>query len=205
MRAVNLLPLDARQQKQSTLSSVNSLSPTRIVRTGGAVAATLAVLLGLLYVHESSTVHSKQRKLAETTAQVQALQTKVAKIQATEKAAQSRLAIVQAVSNTRMNWDTTLMDLARVVPSGVFLTNLSAAAATTASISTAAPASTFTVAGSSPSYKATASVLDRLALLPWLTGITLQTSARQADGTVTFAAQGTVVPTTTTTTTGGTP
>jgi Tfp pilus assembly protein PilN len=195
MRPVNLLPLDARAQKQSTLSTVNSLPPQRIVRTGGAVAATLAVLLGLLYVHESSTVHSKQRKLADTTAQVQALQSKVAKIQATQKAAQSRLAIVQAVSNSRMNWDTTLMDVARVIPSGVFLNSLSAAAATTASVSTAAPASTFTVAGSAPSYKGTASVLDRLALLPWLTGVTLQTSARQPDGTVTFSAQGTVVQT----------
>jgi Tfp pilus assembly protein PilN len=195
MRAVNLLPLDARAQKQSTLSTVNSLSPTRIVRTGGAVAAAFVVLFGLLYVHERSAVHSKQRKLAETTAQVQALQTKVAKIQATQKAAAARLSIVQDVSTTRMNWDTTLMDLARVIPSGVFLTNLAAAAATTASVSTAAPASTFTVAGSAPSYKATASVLDRLTLLPWLTGVTLQTSARQDDGTVTFAAQGTVAQT----------
>jgi Tfp pilus assembly protein PilN len=194
MRAVNLLPLDARAQKQSGLSSVNSLSPTRIVRTGGAVAGTLVVLLGLLYVHERSTVHSKQRQLAETAAQVQSLQAKVDKIQATQRAAQARVSIVQSVSKSRMNWDTTLMDLAKVIPSGVFLQNLTAAAATTASVSTSGPASTFTVAGSAPSYKGTASVLDRLALLPWLSAITLQTSARQGDGTVTFSVQGTVVP-----------
>ena len=195
MQAVNLLPLDARVRKQSTLSSVNSLSPTKIVRTGGAAAAVIVVLFGLLYVHERSTVHSKQRKLADTTAQVQALQAKVAKIEATQKAAEARVAIVQAVATSRMNWDTTLMDLARVVPDGVFLTNLSAAAATTAAVSTLAAPATFTVAGSAPSYKGTASVLDRLELLPWLSAITLQTSARQADGTVTFSIQGTVVPT----------
>ncbi len=191
MRAVNLLPLDARLQKQR-LSAVNSVSPTRVVRVGGAAAAALVLLLAGVYVHERSSVHSKQQKLAQTDAQVASLQTKVARIQATQKAAESRLAIIQSVSATRMNWDSTLMDLARVVPSGVYLTSLTVTSPTAAAVSTAAPATTFTIAGSAPSHVSTASVLDRLALLPWLTNIELQTSGRQSDGTVSFSIQGTV-------------
>ncbi|HEY0417291.1 MAG TPA: PilN domain-containing protein [Gaiellaceae bacterium] len=191
MRAVNLLPLDARLQNQRR-STLATLNPTRVVRVGGAAAAVLAVLLGGLYVHERSSVHSKQQALAKTTSQVASLQTRVTKIQATQNQAQARLKIVQGVATTRMNWDRTLMDLARVIPSGVYLTSLTVTSPTTAAVSTAAPVTTFTVAGSAPSHVGTAGVLDRLALLPWLTNVELQTSGRQSDGTVTFSIQGTV-------------
>jgi len=192
MRPVNLLPAEARGQKQS-FAAFSSLSPTRVVQVGGAVAAAAVLLIGVAYVHERSVVKSKQNNLAATKAQLAVVQAKVAKVQSVQRLAAARVKIIDGVVTSRMNWDHTLLDLARVIPSGVYLSTLSAANATTASVSSAVPAATFTVSGSAPSYVGTAQVLDRLALLPWLSNIQLQTSARQQDGSVTFSVQGTVV------------
>jgi Tfp pilus assembly protein PilN len=139
-------------------------------------------------------VHSKQSRLSAAQAQLAGLQARVAKVQAEQRQAQARFAVVKSIATTRMNWDGTLLDLAKVLPSGVYLSNLSAAAATPSAVAATTGGTTpvFTVAGSAPSYVSTASVLDRLALLPWLTDIQLQTSARMADGSVMFSIQGTV-------------
>jgi Tfp pilus assembly protein PilN len=165
-----------------------------VLQRGGIAAGVVVLLLGVLYVHGRSVVHSKQNRLAATKAQLAVVQAKVAKVEATQKLARARFTVVQSIATSRMNWDGTLLDLARVIPSGVYLQSLSATAATKSAVSVTASASTFTVAGSAPSYVGTASVLDRLSLLPWLSDIALQTSARQADGSVTFSIQATVVP-----------
>jgi len=193
MRPVNLLPADARVQKQRVTFG-SSLAPNRVLQGGGVAAGIVVLLLGVLYVHNRSVVHSRQNQLAATTAQLASVQARLAKVEATRKKAQARLTVVQTIANTRMNWDRTLLDLARVLPNGVYLQSLSAAAATKSAVSATAATSTFTVAGSAPSYVSTASVLDRLALLPWLSDIALQTSSRQDDGSVTFSIQATVVP-----------
>ncbi len=191
MRAVNLLPVEARPQQQR-FSFGSSLQPNRVLQGGGVAIAVIAVLLGVLYVHGRSVVNSKQHTLTTTQAQLASIQARVAKVEAARKQAEARFSVVKSIVSTRMNWDGTLLDLAKVLPSGVYLSSLSVAAATSSVAVTAAPPSTFTISGSAPSYVSTASVLDRLGLLPWLTDITLQSSARQSDGTVQFSVQGTV-------------
>jgi Tfp pilus assembly protein PilN len=70
-------------------------------------------------------------------------------------------------------------DLGRVLPTGVTLTSLSASGPTpTAAPAAPAAASTFTIAGETSSHVRVATVLDRLAVLPWLSDITLQSSTR---------------------------
>lgn len=191
MRAVNLLPDDARpQQQRFTFGS--TLAPNRVLQGGGAAIALVVVLFGFLYVHGRSVVHSKQQTLATTQAQLASAQARVAKVEATRKEAQARFRVVTSIVSTRMNWDGTLLDLAKVLPSGVYLSSLSASAATSSIALASAAPSSFTISGSAPSYVSTASVLDRLAVLPWLTGITLQSTTRQPQGSVQFNVQGTV-------------
>jgi Tfp pilus assembly protein PilN len=193
MRAVNLLPADARvQQQRFTVGS--TLAPKQVFQRGGIAAAVIVVLVGGLYVHGRSVLHSKENHLASTKAQLTSVQAELTKVQATQKQARARFDVLQAIATTRMNWDGTLLDLAHVIPGGVYLTNLSAAAATKSMVSATAATSTFTIGGSAPSYVVSASVLDRLALLPWLSDISLQSLSRQADGSVTFSIQATVVP-----------
>ena len=85
-----------------------------------------------------------------------------------------------------MNWDRTLNDLARVLPHDVVLTSLQASAPVTAAAAgAAAAAATDTpavpAAGDVDAHhlrqravvRRVGAVLDRLALLPWLSSVTL--------------------------------
>jgi Tfp pilus assembly protein PilN len=117
-----------------------------------------------------------------------------------------------------MVWDSALGDLARVLPSGVQLTSLAAAkpvapppvapvaptssdtsntsatttTTTVAPVAPPAPATTFTISGVAPSNVRVALILDRLALLPWLSNVSLQTTSRQPTGSVLFTVNATV-------------
>jgi len=201
MRAVNLLPPDARKST-SSFSGLNTLSGVRIVQGGAAVTGAIAVLIGVMYFHERSTVHGKQESLAEVQARLVAVEARANAIKAAQSQAASRVGVIQSVVDARLNWSAALTDLARVMPTNVQLTSLqatspSAAAAVLAGATplttyeTAATTATggtqsFTVTGDAPSHNAVALVLDRLAALPWLSEVTLQQTARQPDGTVQF-------------------
>ena len=115
--------------------------------------------------------------------------------------------MISNVTSSRMNWDKALNDFARIVPTDSFLTTLSfSAPVQTASIVTPTPtivpgttstdtttsasevtpvapsASTLTVAGTAPGTVAVARVLDRLALIPWLSSVALGSATRSGDG-----------------------
>jgi len=105
-----------------------------------------------------------------------------------------------------MNWDKALSDFARIVPTDSFLTSLSFAAPvqtssvlgtvtstdatptdTTTSTSTTTPVapvpstSTLTVAGTAPGTVGVARVLDRIALIPLLSDVSLGSATRSGD------------------------
>jgi Tfp pilus assembly protein PilN len=206
MDAVNLLPVEYRARKHRRTVVGDGLNGRRTLRTGAIVALVFAVLLGGLYVRERSVVHDKQSKLADTQSQIAAVQTKVDALKAAQSEVSARLAAAQAITGSRMNWDRALGDFARVIPTNSFLTTLTvnapspAAAAstvttadttsttdTTTTTTTAAPTtSTLTVGGVAPGTTGVALVMDRLALLPWLSNVALQSAARQENGSDTF-------------------
>ena len=205
MDAVNLLPVEYRTRKRRSAVG-DGLSGRRTMRTGGAVALVFVVLLGGLFVHVRSVVHDKQSKLADTQARIAAVQAKVDALKTAQADVSARLAAAQSITVSRMNWDRALGEFARVIPTNSYLTNLTvaapvptAAAATTAATDTTsttttttttpAPASTstLTITGVAPGTAGVALVMDRLALLPWLSNVVLQTAARQQDnGSDTF-------------------
>ena len=100
---------------------------------------------------------------------------------------------MRSVTSTRVHWDAVLGDLGRVLPTGVSLTSLTVATPTAAAAACRAPrrGSTFTDRRSTSSHVRVALILDRLALLPWLSGVALQSTTRSGNA-VTFSINGDV-------------
>lgn len=211
MQAVNLLPSDA-VQKRKRQSSLSGLPSRKTLQIGGAVAALCAVLMAGLFVYERSVVSDKKSELARNEVRLSDLQARAEPIRQQQADAAARLAVVKRITESRMNWDRTMGDLSRVLPTDAYLTSLQASAPSTATAVSATtdttssdtstgavaappaapPTTSLTLSGVTPSHVRVATVLDRLAVLPWLSNITLQTSTRGADGTATFTLTGVV-------------
>lgn len=213
MDAVNLLPVDYRERKRKRSAPAANLDGRQTVRVGGAVAGAFVLLLGGLFYWEHKQVSDRQKELASKQAQIAAVQPQVDSIKGAQAAISGRLTVAKSLSASRMNWDRALNDFARVIPTNSSLSNLaitapvtaateSAAAApvlpttiTTSTDGTSTPAtppptptgSTLTLTGTAPSTPGVALVMDRLALLPWLSDVALTSAGRQADGSNTFS------------------
>lgn len=213
MDAVNLLPVDYRERKRKRTSPTDNLDGRKTLRVGGAVAGVFVVLLGGLFYYEHKQVSDKQKELANTKAQIAAVQPQVDAIKTAQAAISGRLAVARSLAGTRMNWDRALNDFARVIPTNSYLTSIqmsapvtAAATAATQAAATAAPVtssdgtavetpapapaptvSTLTLSGTAPNTPGVALVMDRLALLPWLSNVSLTSAARQDTGSNTFS------------------
>lgn len=216
MQAVNLLPEYARARRGWTTTGTQ-LSSRRILPLGGSAAAVLAIAVGLLYLHERSVVSSRKSDLATAQARLVAANAQAAPIKAAQAEVRARLTAMQAITGARVHWDVALGDLGRVLPTGVHLNTLQATSPTPAASLAAPPATpaaapatagaapttpaapaaptgiTFTIAGTTTSYDHVALVLDRLALLPWLQNVTLQSTSQPPSSPATFTIGATYV------------
>jgi Tfp pilus assembly protein PilN len=198
MQAVNLLPAYARPGHRWA-SVGKDLSARRALTVGGIAAGALAIALGGLYAYERSVVSDKRSELATTQARLTAVNAQAAPFRATEALVTARLASATTVVQNRIPWENVLGGLSRVLPSQVYLTSLQAmtpmpaaslaagpTAATTAAAAPVAapvpgaPATGFSVQGNASSQVRVALVLDRLALMPWLSNITLVSISKAA-------------------------
>ena len=208
MDAVNLLPLEHKVKAKKRSTPADNLDGRRTLRTGGLAALAVVVLVGALYGYQRSVINSKKSALAKDQASLAEIKPKADAIKAAQASAAARLSVIANVTSSRMNWDRALNDFARIVPTDSYLTSLTfdapvqtaaivtpvvtptttTTADTTTGTTTVAPAtptsgsSTLTVAGTAPGTVAVARVLDRLALIPWLSGVTLGSAARTGDG-----------------------
>ena len=203
MRGFNLLPAPRVEQRpdglQSRLQSTNG-----IAAAAGAVLVLVALLLAVGFVHGRSDVSDRRATLDQLEAQVAQKQAAASVSAAVAARAQAHLAAFTAASSGRANWDGLLDQLARVMPRGVWLDTLQVAPAAAASATSAGPTSqstgsavvttnglsssnagpaapagtTFTVTGTALSQDTVASVLDRLALIPALSDVSLQSMQR---------------------------
>jgi Tfp pilus assembly protein PilN len=173
MRAVNLLPRDEAKR---------SFAAKRGVVFGGVGGAALAtVVLGSMMMSAGGAANSKQEELDGLRAQIAAIPT-VPVIDtsredalAAEKGA--RVGALSAALAGRVAWDRVLRQVSLVLPEDVWLTNLSAAApdATQA----VAAGSGFTLTGATYSQNGVARFLSRLAVIPDLANVRLQSSQSQ--------------------------
>jgi Tfp pilus assembly protein PilN len=189
MRAVNLLPDEFRPSSGPGLPSTTSIGVA-----GAGVLTAAVVFLGVAFVQGHGKVSDKRETLAalqQEVAQAQAAQARTAAQQGNDRA---RVSAFTTASSARMPWDNLLDDVSRVLPAGSWLGSLDMQAgvpeapgttATTApagTTPTAVPTS-FTVSGIAFTQDIVAKVMQRLALVPALSGVTLQSSTRTTIGT----------------------
>jgi|SRR5262245_258166 len=198
MEAVNLLPAYARPGHPWAAVG-KDLPARRVVKAGVVAACVVGVGVGLAYYQERSVVNSRQATLDDVQAQVAAADAQAAPFRAAQAAAAARMAVTGTVSERRVAWERLLADVSRVLPKQVYLQGLSLQSprplapgavtpAATAPAGTPAPATTstsgFSATGVASSHVKVAVVLDRLASLPWLTNVTLLSTANgSASGT----------------------
>jgi Tfp pilus assembly protein PilN len=203
MQAVNLLPAGAT--RSSRWGAGDRGAAKRVLVTAAVVAAVVVAALGAAFVHAHSSVADKQETLSGLEQKVVAAQAKAAAVQAARTSAQARRVAVTDVNSKRITWEQVLRDLSRVLPANVWLQNLQAQSPTpTATASTATATSTaattatgatptaFVVSGFTSSQKGVARVIDRLAILPWLSDVSLQQSTRADTATGGKAVQFTI-------------
>ena len=188
MEAVNLLPAYARPGHPWAAVG-KDLSARRVLKAGSVAACVVAVGLGAGYYLERSVANNRQATLADVQTQVAVADAKAAPLRSAQAAAAARMAAAGSVSERRVAWEALLADVSRVLPKQVYLQSLSAqsptplasgaaAAAPTTAPGTPAPAASgFSAAGVASSHVTVAVILDRLASLPWLTNVTLVSSA----------------------------
>ena len=196
MRAVNLLPED--QRPGSRWKTVGrGASARRVLGGAGVAAGVLALAFAALTLQQRNVVDERRTELHDVEARLVAAQAQAVAVQQAQAASEARFSALQTLVAQRVAWEDVLRDLAKVLPGGVFLQTLQASSPTlTAAAPTGtatAPAATtpgavptgFTISGSADSQVRVAQVLDRLALLPWLTDVTLQSSVRGSGETST--------------------
>ncbi len=172
MRAVNLLPRDDRRQRSGSTQN----NPLLVGGVGGTVLMT-AIIAALFLIASGAVADNQgrydaaQAELAETPAPpptsseaTQLDQEKNARITALSSALAGRLA-----------WDRVLREVSLVLPDDVWLTSLSAKAP--AAAATPGASAGFTLNGRTYSHDGVARLLARLAVVPHLSNVQLQSSA----------------------------
>lgn len=191
MRAVNLLPQDARPKRSFQGSGA-------VVVAAVAAVAVIVLALGAGYMTAHTRADSESQKLADAKIQLaqaqRAAQLRQSKIASGPKAnpivpvppvtaqEQPRLtALAQALSG-RIDWDRVLREFSQVMPADVTVSSLTLKAP-----SATAAADGFSLAGSAFSHDSVARLLARLMLIPDLANVSLASStADPANGQVTF-------------------
>jgi Tfp pilus assembly protein PilN len=186
VQAVNLLPKDDRRRGGPTIPP--ALAATAI---GGFTVLTAA--LALLFVTAHGTVKSRRLELEQKKQELAAIpvpaQNQLAQQDALVADKKARVTALNAALSRRVAWDRVLREFALVLPDDVWLENLTAAAPTPATATTAtlsAPSSStgslavaeqgFTIEGYTYSHDAVARLLTRLSVIPDLEQVQLMTS-----------------------------
>jgi Tfp pilus assembly protein PilN len=180
MRAVNLLPRDERAKRTPAQNAP--------VFVGLGLLLLVSVGLSVMFLGASSSVTDKRNALGDAKARLAVLpplphaQTAVEAGLADEQKA--RVSAVTAALSRRVSWDRVLREFATVLPSDVWLTSLNAKAPSSpASAAPAAPVAPgsaptgFVMNGYTYSQDGVARLLSRLAVLPELHNVQLQTSS----------------------------
>jgi Tfp pilus assembly protein PilN len=124
MRAVNLIPADARGRGRNRGPSTGMALPVYVLL--GFLAA--AVALVTIYVLANNSISSRTATLSSLKAQVSEEQAAVARLGEFTKfasLAQTRISTVRAIATARFDWHAALSDLSKVVPANTTLQTVS--------------------------------------------------------------------------------
>jgi Tfp pilus assembly protein PilN len=184
MRAVNLLPKDVEKKPAVKKEQIPFV-------VGGCIGLVVAALVTSQYLSKSGNVASERQALQDLKAQLANLpapppgpSAEESKLAGEQK---TRLTALQSALSTRVAWDRVLRQFSLVLPSDVWLTQLSlkspVSPATDAAATSDGGPSGFTIEGSTYSHEAVARLLSRLSVVPDLTNVQLvNSSAQEANG-----------------------
>jgi Tfp pilus assembly protein PilN len=192
MKAVNLIPADARRGRGGPSTPSSTRLPTYLLL--GALAAALALVT--VYVLANNSISERQARvttLQAEIAQTQARSSGLSHFAQFSQMTQSRIASVRQLAATRFDWHATMTQISQVVPANTTLQTLNGAAASTGTgtAGTAAPTSTSAGAASGTSVEITgctkthddvARLMSRLRLVDGVAGVTLSSSQKQTSG-----------------------
>ena len=172
MRAVNLLPRDEPKK---------SFESTRGVVFGAVGGAALVTaLLVSMTMSAGGAADAKRGELDALRAQIAAIPPLEVKDAGNEAALAAvkgaRIGALSDALTNRIAWDRVLRQVSLVLPEDVWLTNLAASAPSSAPGAPAAAVSGFTLTGSTYSQNGVARFLSRLAVVPDLENVRLQSS-----------------------------
>lgn len=186
MRAVNLVPRDARRAGVGGGSAFTGGGPAYVVL---AVLA-IAVALGTIAVLTNNTIASRKAKLASLRVQLtaeQALAARLTGYERFEQLAQARAQTVRQIVSGRFDWHAALTDLSKVVPANTTLQTLNATVSSSGSgsggaagLRNAINAPAFDITGCSRTQDDVARVISRLRAMNGVTRVTLQDSSKES-------------------------
>jgi Tfp pilus assembly protein PilN len=173
MRAVNLLPRDTRANRSVTAQNLPAV-------VGGGVGFLVLAALAGSFLSASSKVAEAQSSYNDAKTQLAAtpvpapapaepVDTPPAAV-VNEKA--PRLQAVSSALGQRIAWDRILREFSQVLPTDVWISSLAMAAPT------AGATNGFSITATTYGYDSVARMLSRMALVPDLTGVTLQSTSR---------------------------
>ena len=176
MQAVNLLPLELRPgPRWQTIG--RRAEPRRVLGIAGIAAGVIALALAGATLWQRGVVEDRRDELAGVQARLVAAEAKASAIREAQASNQARLTAVRDLVARRIVWEDVLRDLSRVLPENVVLQSLLVGGGSAGAVAAGSP---FTITGTADSQVRVAQVLERLNLLPWLGGVTLQSSASAA-------------------------
>jgi hypothetical protein len=203
MRAVNLLPSERPRPGETRTGGAGGglLTTTRVAVAGGSIAVIAVGFVGFNLVGARDDVSSRRETLRTVQQQVAEAQARAAAEAAKHRSpapaalpadTRAQLDAFNLAASTRIAWDQLLGDVSKVLPAGSWLSSLtlqgapSAGTTTTPAASTPAPGAAptgFVASGFALSQPVVARLMERLALVPMLSDITLQRSERADFGT----------------------
>ena len=199
MKAVNLLPSD---QRGSVKTQVVASAPEKPAAAPQGSAFGAYVVLGLLafavaatavYVLATNTVNDRkaelarvQRDAADTTARAKALQG-FADFQAL---ADQRITTVRGLAESRFDWEQSLRDLSRALPSDVHLKTLKGSTAGNGGTRGSIQAPALELSGCTTTQASVARLMSRLRNVRGVTRVSLTKSDKDGGGVVSTAPSG---------------
>jgi Tfp pilus assembly protein PilN len=187
MKAVNLIPAD--RPGAQTGPVLGSLVSQPLLIGAVVVAVGVAAAMFLAVSSTDKTITKRQAQVAQLDEQLAKLAAeKPAPVAQSGSTAASRLSTVTTVASERNSWDAFLGSVSRVLPEDVWLLSLqaqlpetpTAPAAPPAASAAPAAASGFSITGYTYSHPSVARLMRRLSLVPWLSDVSLVSSAKTA-------------------------
>lgn len=189
MKAVNLLPSEQRgSSKAAAKSPVAPPAGTPFGAIAVIAALAFAVVAVAAYVLTTNSIKDRQAELAAVTQETQLTQAKAAALQSFadfKSLAEQRMTTVSSLANSRFDWERTLTDLSRALPSDVHLKTVSGTTGTEVTAGSGARAAIQSPAveltGCTTTQSAVARLMSRLRNVRGVTRVSLTKSVKQSE------------------------